>query len=60
MIGEIGDRHIGVERRQARAIETDPGPEEAQLAAEEDDADVQPLAALDAGDDPQDHIGERR
>src|SRR5450755_2091618 len=37
MVGEIGDRHIGVERPQARVVEADPGAEKAELPTEEHD-----------------------
>ena len=54
-------RHVGVgrERAHARLVEHDAGGEEAARAAEEDDAGVDALAALDARDDAHQRVLER-
>ena len=55
----LRDVELGGERRQPRLVERDPRREVAPRAAEEDDADVHALAALDPRDDAHDRVLER-
>ena len=56
---DLGRVAPGRERGQQRLVEVGAGAEEAQRAAEEHDAGVDRLAALDARDDPQRRVLER-
>ncbi len=60
LVAHRGGVEVRRERREAPLVDLRAQVEEVALAAVDDDADVDLLAAVDARDDAQDRVGERR